>query len=300
MKATRRLALAVVVALLGVAGCRTAVPVERTVTDGAGRVVTLPAASPSRIVSMAPACTEILFALGLGDRLVGVTTWCDYPEEARSLTKVGDAWSPDYERIVGLKPDVVLAAGTAESEIVLRLQAYDIPVVVVNAATVDEVPAQVELVGEVTGRIEQARELAASMRSRLQEVRRRVAEIPVTARPTVFWVLDDLLWTVGPGSFVHDLLESSGGRNVAEALGVPYAQYSLEALLEKNPDVIVLAALDPTLGPGLEALPGWSNLRAVREGRVYRVDADLVSRPGPRVVDGVELVARLLHPQVFR
>jgi len=300
LKATRRLALAVVVALLGVAGCRTAAPVERTVTDGAGRVVTLPAASPSRIVSMAPACTEILFALGLGDRLVGVTTWCDYPEEARSLTKVGDAWSPDYERIVGLKPDVVLAAGTAESEIVLRLQAYDIPVVVVNAATVDEVPAQVELVGEVTGRIEQARELAASMRSRLQEVRRRVAEIPVTARPTVFWVLDDLLWTVGPGSFVHDLLESGGGRNVAEALGVPYAQYSLEALLEKNPDVIVLAALDPTLGPGLEALPGWSNLRAVREGRVYRVDADLVSRPGPRVVDGVELVARLLHPQVFR
>ncbi|HSW10759.1 MAG TPA: cobalamin-binding protein [Bacillota bacterium] len=276
-----------------------AAPVEgRTFLDGAGRHVTLPGI-PQRLISMAPANTEILFALGLGDRVLGVTTWCNYPAEAQAIEKVGDAWAPNYERIVALQPDLVLAAGTADSEVVVRLEALGVPVLVVNAPTVADVVEQVVLVGAATGAAQRAAELAGAMRDRIEEIEARVA--PAAAdRPTVFWALDDQLWTVGPGSFVHDLIELAGGRNLAEGLGAPYAQYSLEALLQADPDVIIVATLAPGAVAGLDALPGWSDLTAVKAGRVHPVDGDLVSRPGPRIVDGLELVARLLYPGQFR
>ncbi|MDQ7792902.1 MAG: ABC transporter substrate-binding protein [bacterium] len=287
------------VALLMVAGCRGgAAPAGRSFTDGAGRQLIL-GEIPRRIVSMAPANTEILFALGLGSRVVGVTTWCNYPPEAAGTEKVGDAWAPNYELIVGLEPDLVLAAGTAESEIVTRLEALGIPVFVVDAPTIEAVGQQILLIGEVTGASIEAGDIAAGIGRRLDDVRGRVMAAG-GERPSVFWVLDEFLWTVGPGSFVHDLITLAGGRNLAEGLGLPYAQYSLEVLIEQDPDVIIAATLDPSFGPGLADLPGWNSLKAVREGRVYRVDGDLVSRPGPRVAEGVETVARLLYPEIFR
>jgi iron complex transport system substrate-binding protein len=287
------LLLAVAVALR-----QPAQPVERTVTDGAGRQVVL-RGIPQRLISMAPANTEILFALGLGPQVVGVTTWCNYPDEAQAIEKVGDAWAANYERIVALQPDLVLAAGTADSEVVVRLEELGVPVLVVNAPTVAEVVEQVLLVGRVTGVDGRATELAGAMRDRMEQVRDRVAA-PAGERPVVFWVLDDQLWTVGPGSFVHDLIELAGGRNLAEGLVAPYAQYSLEALLKADPDVIVVATLAPGSVAALDALPGWSQLTAVKAGRVHPVDGDLVSRPGPRIGEGLELVARLLYPERFR
>lgn len=285
-------------ALLLVAGCRGgAATTGRTFTDGAGRRVTLDRI-PQRIVSMAPANTEILFALDLGSRVVGVTNWCNHPPAAAGLERVGDAWSANYERIVALEPDLVLAAGTAESEIVTRLEALGVPVFVVNAPAITDVIEQIRLVGEVTGAGPRAEALATGMERQLDRITSRVAGSP--ERPTVFWALDDLLWTVGPGSFSHDLIVLAGGRNVAAGMGLPYAQYSLETLLEQDPDSIIIASLDPGFGPGLVDLPGWKSLRAVRENRVFRVDGDLVSRPGPRVVDGLESIARLLHPEAFR
>ncbi len=274
------------------------VPVGPTITDGAGRQVTL-SGMPQRLISMAPANTEILFALGLGARVLGVTTWCNYPPEVQAIERVGDAWAANYERILALRPDLVLAAGTAESEIVIRLEALGIPVLVVNAPTAAGVVEQLLMVGSATHAVERANEVAKDMRERMEEIRARVAT-PTHDRPTVFWVLDDQLWTVGPGSFVHDLIDQAGGRNVAEEVGVPYAQYSLEALLQADPDVIIVATLAPGSVAGLSALPGWAELTAVKTGRVHPVDGDLVSRPGPRIVEGLELLARLLHPKQFR
>lgn len=292
--------LTLALTLLVATGCRLAAPVpaERTFTDGAGREVTLRGV-PQRLISMAPSNTEILFALGLGPQVLGITAWCNYPVEAAALEKVGDWWAPNYERIVALRPDLVFATGTADSEIVVRLEALGVPVLVVNAPTLAEVIEQVLLVGEVTGATNRAAELAEAMRRRMQEVRDRIAAAPGDP-PTVFWALDDQLWTVGPGSFVHDLISLAGGRNIAEGLGTAYAQYSLESLLQADPDVIIVAILAPDSVAGLDALPGWSNLRAVQAGRVHQVDGDLVSRPGPRIVEGLELVARLLYPEQFR
>lgn len=268
----------------------------RTVVDSVGREVTLER-SPKRIVSMAPSNTEILFALGLGDRVVGVTNFCNYPPEAADIEKVGDHWAPDYEKIVALEPDLVLAVGTAESQIVKDLESYGLKVFVVEAETVDEVADNVELVGRITGAVKEAEALAGDIRSRIDAVRQRVAETAVGERPSVFWVLDSMLWTVGPGSFVHDLITVAGGENVAASSGQAYCQFSMESLLAADPDVIIMPIIDPAAADALAANEGWESLTAVKEGRVHMIDPDIVSRPGPRIAEAIERVAAILYPE---
>jgi iron complex transport system substrate-binding protein len=296
------MALVVILALLaGLAlfsGCGRG---KVTVTDDAGRQVALDR-TPRKIVSMAPSNTEILFALGLGERVVGVTNFCNYPPEATGVAKVGDAWAPDYEKIVSLQPDLVLAVGTAASELVKGLEGYGLKVLVLQADTVDKVAADVELVGQVTGVAKAAKRLAADILARLAAVEQKTSGIASADRPSVFWILDNsgnVLWTVGPGSFVHDVILQAGGRNVAESTGQAYSQFSLEGLLEADPDVIIIPVLDPSVPTALAGLPGWADLTAVKNGRVYQVDPDIVSRPGPRIAEAVEKVAALLHPNLF-
>jgi len=246
---------------------------------------------------MAPSNTEILFALGLGDKVVGVTTYCNYPPEATAVAKVGDSYAPDYEKIIALEPDLVMAVGTAESQLVQDLENYGLTVFVLEAATVDEVPTNIELAGKITGVPERAAELAADIRARIEAVQERVGEVAGGERPTVFWCLDNMLWTVGPGSFVHDLITKAGGDNIAKTLGQPYGQFSLEGLLEADPDVIIIPMLDPVVEEDLAGLDGWSSLTAVQEGRVHAVDPDVVSRPGPRIAEAIETVCDILYPE---
>jgi iron complex transport system substrate-binding protein len=267
-------------------------------TDDAGREITLERA-PKKIVSMAPSNTEILFALGLGERVVGVTNYCNYPPETAGIPRVGDAWSADYEKIVSLEPDLVLAVGTATSQLVTGLEGYGLKVFILQAETVDHVARDIELVGRITGASAAAERLAGEVRGRVESVAQTVATVPEGERTRVFWALDGLLWTVGPGSFVHDLIVLAGGRNVADGVGTPYGQLSMESLLQADPDVIIIPLLDPTVSEALAALGGWGTLRAVREGRVYQIDPDIVSQPGPRVAEGLEQVARLLYPDLF-
>lgn len=269
-----------------------------TVVDDAGREVTLERV-PERIVSMAPSNTEILFALGVGEKVVGVTSFCNYPPEVAGVEKVGDAFAPDYEKIVSLKPDLVLAVGTAESQLVKGLEGYGMKVLVLQAQTVDQVLEDIELVGKVTGTEKQARELAEDIRSRVEAVRSKTAQIGPEGRARVFWCLDSQLWTVGPGSFVNDLIAVAGGVNVAAGLGQPYGQFSMESLLEADPDVIVIPVLEPSVPADLARLDGWSRLEAVRQGRVFTIDPDLVSRPGPRIAEAIESLAALLYPDLF-
>lgn len=266
--------------------------------DAGGREISLEEA-PGRIVSLAPSNTEILFALGLGDRVVGVTNYCNYPAEVAGVEKVGDYWSPNYEAIVALEPDLILAVGTPDSQQVIDLEGYGLTVFLLQAETVEQVPEDIRLIGTITGATEAAEALAGEVTGRIDAVKAAVGSVAATDRASVFWVLDSGLWTVGPGSFVHDLITLAGGSNVATDLGQAYAQYSMEGLLQADPDVIIVPLLDSTLGDALTALEGWDSLRAVREGRVFQVDPDVVSRPGPRIAEAIELVAGLIYPDLF-
>ena len=280
-------------------GCSLVGPKTTTISDDAGRQVQIKG-QPKRIVSMAPSNAEILFALGLGDRVVGVSNYDDYPPEATTKEKVGDALNPNYEKIAALKPDLVLAVGTAQSEIVKKLEGYNINVIVLNAQKVRDALNDIALVGRVTGTSTKATEITAAMSKKLDEVQAKVAGVPADKRPTVFWALDASLYTVGPGSFIDDLITLAGGKNIAADTKQAYPQFSQEALIARNPDVIIIPLIDPTLANQLKTMKGWDKLKAVKEGRVYTIDPNIVSRPGPRIATGVETVAKLLHPELFK
>lgn len=263
-------------------------PESRTVVDELGRSVKV-STSPSRIVSLAPSVTETLFALGLGDRIAGVTSYCDYPPETASKEKVGDTQRPSIEKIVALKPDLVIIVTASQLEqFVTRLDELGIPVYVSNPSTVEGVLGAVERLGELTGTGERASELSSSLRARIEAVRARVGDGP---RPRVLLILgNEPLITVGGTNFINDLIDRAGGRSISADEKNDYPQYSLESAVAKQPEVIFLQSGEPDLPERLKQTP------AARGGRVYRLDSDLLLRPGPRIVDGLEQMASKIHP----
>ncbi|HHW17978.1 MAG TPA: cobalamin-binding protein [Firmicutes bacterium] len=287
----RVLLLAIFLVSVVLTGCK---PQVKIFTDGAGRQLTLKGI-PERIVSLAPAHTETVFALGLGDKLVGVTSFCNRPPEAQKKEVVGDAFNLNKEKLVALKPDIVLCAGTPDSQYVKEVESLGIPVYVSSPATVKEVFDDIQRIASVLGAEKAGKKLTADLQRQLDELKQRV-EKSTAPKPRVFVVIDKDLWTVGPGSFMHDVLSLAGGENVIKDVPGQYLQVSMEELLAKDPDVILVTIPKEEYGL-LESRPGWTSLRAVKEGRVFFVDADLVSRPGPSVVKGIEEVASHLYPQ---
>ncbi len=284
----------------GAAGESRAVAYPLTVTDALGRTVTIDR-QPERIVSLAPSNTELLFALGLGDRVVGVTDHCDFPPKATSKEKVGGFQDPSIEKVIALQPDLVLATGGIQREVVARIEKAGPPVYVVDPHTVDEVLDGIRIVARLAGVPGEGGRVAGDLRARVEAVRARTAGLAESERPAVFYeVWPDPLMTAGPGSFAHDMIGLAGGRNVAAETGEPYPKFSLEALVAADPAVIITPfeetakALSERKRPG-----GWAGLTAVREGRVALVDQNLTSRPGPRIVDGLEAFARAIHPELF-
>ena len=277
--------------LLSSASCspaRDPSPEARTVVDELGRSVKVKAL-PSRIISLAPSVTETLFALGLGDRIAGVTSYCDYPPETASKERVGDTQRPSIEKIIALKPDLVIIVTASQLEqFVTRLDELGIPVYVSNPSTVEGVLESVERLGELTGTGERARELSSSLRARIEAVRARVSAEP---RPRVLLILgNEPLITVGGTNFINDLIERAGGRSISADENNDYPQYSLESAVAKQPEVIFLQSGEPDLPERLKQTP------AARGGRVYQLDSDLLLRPGPRIVDGLEQMASKIHP----
>lgn len=282
----------------------TAAAVPTTITDSAGRSVTI-AAIPQRIISLAPSTTEILFALGLSSRVIAVDEFSNYPPEAANLPRIGGSYGNyDIERIVALEPDLILAAGITSSELIQQLSDLGETVVVVGVAETSftSIYSDIELVGTITGQAAQAEDLTAAMQRKYEDIVARVANAP---KPRVYWELDATdptrPYTVGPGSFVNDLIALAGGSNVFASASQPYPQVSAEQVIALNPEVIILA--NAQYGMTAEALrtrPGWEQLAAVQQERIYPIDADIVSRPGPRIVDGLEATARLLHPDLFK
>ena len=289
-------------ALLLFAGCgRAGAPAgeagdRRSFTDGLGRAVSI-TPNPQRIISLAPNVTEILFELGLEGRVVGVTSYCDFPEAAKAKDKVGDTLRPNLEKIVSLKPDLVVVSTASQLEnLTQRLDQLAIPVYVTNPRAVREVAASIRSLGEITGRSERARGLAGEMENRIDAVERRVGGL---ARPRVLYVLQTgPLITAGRNTFINDLINIAGGKSISGDETADYPQFSRETVVARAPEVIVAPS-----SHGVEFVKE-SDLRrdfattpAIRSNRIVWVTPDLVDRPGPRIVEGLEQLAEGLHPR---
>jgi iron complex transport system substrate-binding protein len=259
----------------------------REFTDEIGRSVRV-RPNPERIVSLAPSVTETLYALGLGDRIVGVTSYCDYPPEAKSKESIGDTLRPSIERIVSLKPDLVLVSTASQLEQALsRLDELGIPAYVTSPGNLDSALKSIENIGELAGIRERALEVTAGLRRRIEAVSMRVAG---RERPRVFFILgSEPLITAGGASFINDLIERGGGRSISADEKAEYPQFSLETAVARQPEVIFLQAGEDDLPPRLKQTP------AALAGHVYRLDDALLLRPGPRIVDGLEQMAEKIH-----
>jgi len=282
-------------------GTTAASPIARSVfplkiTDDVGRQVTIKS-TPRKIVSLTPAHTETLYALGLADRVVGVDEYSNYPADAQSKPKVGAYAQISVEKVVALGPDLVLA-DTIHKQVVPELERQGIAVVVLMPGNIEAVLKEIETVGQITGQQKEADALVSQMRKRIAAVEDKLKG--TTEKPRVFYEIDETLFTAGPGSFIDDVLTRAGGANVAADAGTPWPQLTLEALVAKDPQVVLLADKESGQTPEVvKARPGWAGISAVKEGRVVNINPDLCSRPGPRVVDGLEEIARALHPELF-
>ena len=269
-----------------------------TVSDFQGRSVSI-AARPARIVSIGPSITEYLFALGAGDRVVGVDDFSDQPAAAAKIDRVGGV-KVNVEKVVSLRPDLALSVKFSDGTIE-RMVAAGINVLVVDPQSIGDVSRTAILVGRAVGA--DGGRLAADVDAKLQEVTQKVAR--ATSKPRVLHEVDASdpakPFTVGPGSFIHDLIALAGGTNIAANAPSAYPQLSLEEIVRADPEVIVLA--DGDYGVTVEqvsARPGWSGLSAVKNKKVFPIADSLVSRPGPRVGEAAEAYERLLHPELFR
>jgi iron complex transport system substrate-binding protein len=273
-----------------------------TITDDSGREIQLSSA-PARIVSHVPGITETLFALGLGDKIVGDSEYCDYPEAAKTKPKIGGYFTPNIEEIVAMRPDIVLTDGYVP-ELITKLDSLGIPLAVIDPKDINGILRDIELLGNVTGSQKEATELTSDMKKRIDAV---VNEVSSASRPSVFYVFDATdttkPWTAGPGSFVDALINMGGGKNVAASSSDPWIQFNMEGLVDADPEILLV---DSHMGTAvispeeLKKLPGWQNLTAVKENRIYTIDGDLVNRSGPRIVQGLEDIAKILHPELFQ
>lgn len=266
------------------------------VTDSMGNTVTL-AATPQRIVSLSAGHTEILYALGAGDQVTAVDSTSDCPRATDGLPKV-DAFTPSVEAIADLEPDLVIIffdPGDLQSS----LQGLGIPVL--NLAAPDSVQGvydQTALLGEATGHAGEAADVIAGMRTAVEDVQSTLAD--AGEGPRVFHEIDSSYFSVGSGTFIGDMYTVLGAKNIADATGENYPQMSAEAIIEADPEVIVLADEDAGESPDtVKARPGWGGVSAVRNERIYTVDPDIVSRPGPRLVEALNTLAAYLYPELF-
>ena len=272
-----------------------------TYTDDMGREVAIDQI-PQRIVSFGPSITEILFALGLEDKVVGVGDYSDYPEAAKLKPKVGGAFNPSLEKIVELEPDLVLTV--KQEQLNMELDALGIRFMVLDPKDIDGIFKDIELIGKVTGTKKRAEELIKNMQDSVSQVLAQVKDIP---KVRVFFIVDatdlTLPWTAGTGSFIDALITMAGGENIAAKGQDAWVQFSLEQIVSSNPEVIIIQTMTggiPTVSKEvLEASPAWGEMTAVKQDKMRFIDGDLVSRPGPRIVQGLEEMVKIIHPELF-
>lgn len=295
-----KLAVAFGVCVLAFAsGCRISEPdgplesdIQRLmVTDGLGRHVLI-RQPVERVISLAPSITESIFAVGAGDKLVGVTTYCDYPETAKTIEKIGDTQTPNLERIVALKPDVVFVSTASQLEAFMKtLEEQGIAVYVINASSLKDVLQNLRDLGALLGTDSRAAYFANELDKRAAAVDAKVQGMD---RPRVFVQISrSPLFTVGRTSFVTEIVERAGGISVTRDVEKAFPEFSRETAMASDPDVMILSDSEDNPSPN----DAFKNSKAVKNGRVYRIDPDIISRPGPRLVDALEEIARYLNPE---
>jgi len=288
------------VALLSIALVLTAcTPTEQTdvdyVFDDLGRLVAING-TPQRIISLAPSNTEILFALGLGDKVVGVTDYCNYPPEAQQKEKVMGYSTPNIEKIVALNPDLILAGYGNPIDVVYTLEELGLTVFGIKTTDLDDLLNDIKTVGEITDKEVEAQVLTSEMAVGIQAVTNQTEELE--QRPKVFYIVghEPSLWTAGSGTFIHELIEKGGGVNICQNIS-GYAEISIEYVLARDPEIII--ASEYSYDWARNETGPLASTNASQSGRIYTCDDDLAQRPGPRLVEGLEWFAYFIHPEIF-
>ena len=301
MRGTKSLLLLLALVLITLAACSTGTPKPAGPTvDDLGRSVNIEKI-PYRIISLAPSNTEILFALGLEDRVVGVTEYCNYPPGAADKAKIGEYYRPDIERIIALHPDLILADSIHAKEVIPALEGVGFTLFALAPENLDEILEDIQIVGKITGKESEADKLVTQMEDRIEAITDKTKE--VQARPRVFHITwDEPLWSVGSGTLEQELIEKAGGVNIfRDTTG--HNTVDLELVIARNPEVIIACtghgeAKDKPFG-WAKSEPRLQVTEARKNNRVHQIDADLVSRSGPRIVDALEWYAYFIHPEVF-
>ncbi len=263
------------------------------IMDDYGRPVSL-SSEPQRIISIAPGVTEMVFAIGAGKRLVGVDTESDFPPEARGIQKVGSYVSPSLERIIALDPDLLLVSDLTSPQVVSAVEDKGIKVFVVAPESIKGIAQSMRKLGSILGAEESAEAAADEFERRVSAVEMRTKD--QRARPGVYMEYYPY-WTFGPGSFGDDLIELAGGTNIGKKLRSPYAEVSNEFVVSENPDAIVVTRgrHSSTTIDSVRNRSGWNSTNAVENNSIYYIDDDIVSRPGPRMVDALEELYEILN-----
>lgn len=297
---TATLALAVVILSVGCASSpsHNTSSNTREITDDAGRVIALPA-RVDRVISLAPNLTEIVFAIGAGRTLVGRTKYCDYPAEAKSVEEVGDTLHPSLERIIVLKPQVVLVSTASQLEVFTeQLKAHDIAVFVTDPHDLDGVFRSILKVGEIVGQVEQAKSLVNELSKRADAVASAVKPLPRIR--TFYQLSSEPLYTAGKDSFATDLMRRAGADSVTADVPGAWPKYSAETAFAAKPEAIILPT-GGSMGEGnSKVADALKKSPAVQQGKVYKINDDHLVRPGPRAVVGLEEMAKALHPEAFK
>ena len=265
-----------------------------TVTDDSGAEVTLEQPA-ERIVSLAPANTEIAFAVGAGDKVVAGTSYDDYPEEAKALPKIGDFANPNLEKIASFSPDLVLAAAGLQDKVLAQLQELGVQVYVVDPKTYDGTVATIANVGKLAGTEDGAAAVTAEMTAAKEEVQALVGDLPPAT--TFLEIYSEPLMTAGSGTFIDDMIALAGGENIGATAGEGFPNFSTEVLVETDPAVYIADSGSMSDPGDITKRAGFAELTAVKDGKVYVIDDNIIARPGPRLAEGLRALAGYIHPE---
>jgi iron complex transport system substrate-binding protein len=273
----------------------------RVLTDDLGWKIALDS-PPERIISLAPSNTEILFALGVGEKVVGVTQFCNYPEEAKAVAKVGGFATADVEKVVSLNPDLVFVGPRHEKEVAPALNRVGIKTFALNPKTVDGVLDSIRLAGQATGREKEAEKLAGGLKARMDAVTAKTVGMSDDKRVRTLYVnWYDPIKSAGRDTFADDLIRRAGGVNITSDFS-GYNAISLEVIVSRNPEAIIvtnMATPGSAVSKAILTEPRLAGVEARVKGRVYEIDSSLIERAGPRLFDGLEQVASRLHPELW-
>lgn len=270
-----------------------------TIIDDVGMSATIQK-EPLKIISLAPSNTEILFALGLGKKVVGVTNNCDFPSSTKDKEKVGDFTAPNIEKILILKPDLVLSGGGVQKDLAIKLAALKIPTLTLYPKDLNQVLTDIVIIGKATGRVKESLVFMTKLTERINNIKNKTTDLK---KPTVYFeIWNSPITSAGAGTFIDELIVLAGGQNLIHDIEKTYPEISAEEIIKRNPEIIVTAYMGKRGKIKKEIInrSGWKNIDAVKNDKIYDdINPDLLLRSGPRLVNGLEELAKKIHPEAF-